>query len=311
MKHLTLTSLLLTASLYPLSAQPAETQKSYAIIDLSVACLRAAPDFESPLETQELMGAVVEVQERQGYWVKVHCNQPYDAWCTEKSLHEVSSEQAIAWTGSDRQIVTVPYSRIYTAPDKNSHPVSDLCKGDLVATMDSKPVRGWMKVSTPGGRAGWTPASDLQSYACWSASRKATGASLVAEAKQWVGVPYLWGGMSPKGFDCSGLVRFVYLMNGVHLPRNASQMAKCGNQVTVFKDDGVTFTAENLQSGDLLFFGRKSQDGKPAKVTHVGMYIGDGRMIHASQLVRNESVFGCDEDCYPLMCNLLSAVRIL
>ena len=149
----------------------------------------------------------------------------------------------------------------------------------------------------------------MQDHDSWIASRQATGASLVAEAKQWVGVPYLWGGMSPKGFDCSGLVRFVYLMNGIHLPRNASQIAKCGESVTVFEGDA--FTADNLQAGDLLFFGRKAQDGKPAKVTHVGMYIGEGRMIHASQLVRNESVFASDADAYPLMCNLLSAVRIL
>ena len=301
--------LILLAFAHPLLSQPIEPDKSYAIIDLSVACLRSAPDFESTLETQELMGEVVEVLDRQSYWVKVHCDQPYDAWCTERSLCEVDAEGAQAWIQAEKQIVTAPFSRIYSSPDKTSDPVSDLCKGDLVASLKAKCPKGWQKVSTPGGRTGWTPSSDLQDHDSWLASRKATGASLVAEAKQWVGVPYLWGGMSPKGFDCSGLVSFVYLMNGIHLPRNASQIAKCGENVTVFEGDA--FTADNLQPGDLLFFGRKAQDGKPAKVTHVGMYIGEGRMIHASQLVRNESVFASDADAYPLMCNLLSAVRIL
>lgn len=303
---------LLLLCVFPAQLLPARDftpDKTYAIVELSTICLRSAPDFEASLETQELMGTVVEVLDRQSYWVKVHCDQPYDAWCTVKSLKEVDAEGAQAWSTADRMMVTVPFSRIYSSPEKSSDPVSDLCKGDVVAKLGN--AKGWIKVSTPGGREGWTPESDLCPYDKWLKSRNATGKSLVAEAKQWVGVPYLWGGMSPKGFDCSGLVRFVYLMNGVHLPRNASQIANCGTPVTVFQEDGTTFTAENLQSGDLLFFGRKAQEGKPARITHVGMYIGDGRMIHASQLVRNESVFVEDEDSYPLMHNLVSAVRIL
>ena len=91
-------------------------------------------------------------------------------------------------------------------------------------------------------------------------------------ACSFVGTPYMWGGNSIKHFDCSGLVKFCYFMNGIILPRNGSQQIKTGQSVK----DG------EWQPGDLLFFGSK----KPLKVTHVALYIGDGKIVHSSQKVR-------------------------
>ncbi len=90
---------------------------------------------------------------------------------------------------------------------------------------------------------------------------------LVKKAQDFIGVPYLWGGADPeKGFDCSGLAMTVYGLNGLELPRTAGEQFEAGTAVE----------RENLLRGDLIFFHISSE-----KVSHVGIYAGDGRFIHA------------------------------
>lgn len=93
--------------------------------------------------------------------------------------------------------------------------------------------------------------------------------ALVKTAEDFIGVPYLWGGASPDdGFDCSGLTMTVYQLNGLDLPRNSVHQF----------DAGESISKSNLQKGDLVFFALKGQ----SNVSHVGIYIGDGKFIHAS-----------------------------
>lgn len=88
------------------------------------------------------------------------------------------------------------------------------------------------------------------------------------------------------------------------------QMSTCGENIPVLTDDG-RFNPEKLHKGDLLFFGRRGEDGKPDKITHVGLYIGEGRMIHSSQLVRINSLIEGEADYYENAHRLLSATRII
>ena len=123
---------------------------------------------------------------------------------------------------------------------------------------------------------------------------------IIATAFKLKGVPYFWGGMTPKGVDCSGLVRWSCLMNGILLPRNASQMVHCGDEVSL----------DQLQRGDLVFFGTPAQDGKPRRVTHVGIYIGDNHIIHSSHLVRVNSLDPSQPDYYENAHRLIAARRL-
>lgn len=295
---------LLTALAAMLAFGASAFAQSRAIVDFSVNYLRLKPDYESPLETQELMGTVVDVLDRDGYWVKIHTPQPYDAWCTDKGLVFMSESEIAEYEAAPKYICTARTGIVYSSPSLGARPLSDLVMGDVLRQVmeKGKPAKSkkFLKVMLPSGLVGFVPSADLMDMEKWCASVNGSASDIVALAKSFVGVPYLWGGMSPKGFDCSGLVRFCYMMNGVALPRNASEQIFLGEDAPL----------DRLKPGDLLFFGKKGLLGKE-KVTHVGMYIGDGRFIHSSHHVRINSLSSTDADVYENMSRLLRARRIL
>lgn len=90
---------------------------------------------------------------------------------------------------------------------------------------------------------------------------------IIETAKKYMGVPYVWGGMTPSGFDCSGLVQYVFAENGMSIPRTTSLQYKVGTYVA----------RSNLKPGDLVFF-----DTSGNGVSHVGIYMGNGQFIHSS-----------------------------
>ena len=112
--------------------------------------------------------------------------------------------------------------------------------------------------------------STSKSYASQPVATGASskGQAIVNTAMQYLGVPYVWGGTSPRGFDCSGLVQYVCRANGISVNRVAADQRKNGSYVK----------RENLQPGDLVFFARGG-----GRIHHVGIYVGNGNMIHAPQ----------------------------
>ncbi len=301
----------------------------YAVVNLSVSFLRLEPDYESPLETQELMGTVVEITDESGYWRKIVTDQPYTAWCNRLALTEMSAEEIEAYIDASKYICTAWQSTVYSEPSSNSLKLSDLVEGDVLRQVFSgrddgsageaktkQLVRkGFRAVLLPDGRQGYVPKNDLQDYGQWLASREPSAENIIKEALKFNGIPYLWGGMSPNGVDCSGFVRFVYMMNGVRLPRNASQQVRVGKEIPVVwtsseenHDSGISVA--EFQPADLLFFGFVDEDGA-RHITHVGMYIGDGKMIHASQVVRINSLHSAAPDYYENTYRMVAARRIL
>jgi len=93
---------------------------------------------------------------------------------------------------------------------------------------------------------------------------------IVKQAKHYLGGKYVWGGTTPKGFDCSGYVQYLYKKSHINLPRTAWSQSK----------QGVAVSKNNLEKGDLLFFLTDKKRGIP--ITHVGIYLGNGEFIHAA-----------------------------
>jgi cell wall-associated NlpC family hydrolase len=122
----------------------------------------------------------------------------------------------------------------------------------------------WVEVQLPDGRTGWVQTGDVS----LDDQRLAIPASIDL-AKRFMGLPYTWGGTSSYGYDCSGFTQMLLRQRGVVMPRDADDQAAW---------DGVKAVGEDeLEPGDLLFFGPSEE-----KITHTGMYIGDGQFIHAT-----------------------------
>ena len=180
----------------------------------------------------------------------------------------------------------------------------------------------WVEVMLPDGRKGWTPSADLAVFADWAAKQSITADNIVETALQFEGTPYLWGGASSKGLDCSGLVRMTWFMNGHLLPRNASQQVNYGREIIMECDHSIGPDSDklfqemsrrirHLQPGDLVFFGSPETFWSKEKITHVGIYIGNGRIIHASHKVRVNSLLPGQKDYYENSHRLLKARRMI
>ena len=339
-------AIIIAAAIVAVSAFAQE--KRWAVVNLSTVYMRAQPDYESALETQELMGTVVEIVGEKGYWREIVSPQPYKAWVTEKGLIEMSEAQLEEYKAAPKVMFAGLYGHVYTGPSLNSATVCDLVGGDLLRlytgsgdgtegrTARKAAKKGkWTKVQLPSGKTGWVQSENIVKHAGFRSIVKGEGCSdsitrqeteqIIAEALKLEGVPYLWGGMSAKGVDCSGLVRISHLMNGILLPRNASQQIHCGDRVQMTIDKGFwndrsdesAFRTEmlartaDLKRGDLVFFGTPAmEEGQKDRVTHVGIYLGNGKIIHSSHLVRINSLIPGEPDYYENAHRLLGAIRL-
>ena len=302
--------------------------KRMAVTALSENMMRAEPDYESALETQSLMGTIVEIVGEEGYWRQVVTPEPYTAGCTNLGLVEMTPEQLNEYKAAPKYICIAFHSAVYSGPSVKSERLSDLSMGNLlrVAFTEGKKVgpsvvKGWAEVILPDGRKGWTQANDLERFETWAQKPKPSEAGIIATARQFIGTPYLWGGASSKGLDCSGLVRLTWFMNGYLLPRNASQQVFLGREIIVNADhsigkdnvslyDEMVKRIENLKPGDLVFFGSPETRWKKESITHVGIYIGNGEIIHASHKVRINSLIPGTKNYYENAHRLLKARRL-
>jgi hypothetical protein len=256
-------------------------EQTHGVITISVGNLRSAPGHAAELATQALLGTPVRVLETEGEWLRVQTPDRYIAWIDPGAVQRMNPADFARWQGTRKLIFLTTYGFGYRQPDASGPTVSDLVAGDGLELFSER--GDWYEAGYPDGRRAFVRKADAQPYDAWLRSMKATETSLVQTAHRLTGLPYLWGGTSPKGVDCSGFTKTVYFLNGLVLPRDASQQVHAGERI----DTSTGF--ENLRPGDLLFFGAKREDGTE-RVTHVGMWIGGGEFIHASSYVRVASV---------------------
>lgn len=287
--------------------------KTYGIVCMSTASFNCNGSFSAESGTQALMGMPVRIlEENNDDWYRCINMEGYTAWVITRSIKAMTEEEYKAYLAKPKVFVKAKYSTIYSEKNVNSLPVSDLVWGCIM--LDEGKHGSWRKVSVADGRTGYVPASDVVDLKTWMDNAEPTEKNIVETAKQFCGFPYVWGGTSFKGVDCSGLSKSTYFLNGYVLRRDASQQCKTGDSVDVHKFVEGDYTKDalaDLRPGDLIFFGRKAENGRRERVTHVAIYMGDGKIIHSSNVVRINSLIPGEEDYYAGAKRMLKARRII
>jgi gamma-D-glutamyl-L-lysine dipeptidyl-peptidase len=263
--------------------------KIFGIINLSVANLRTKPTNQAEMASQALLGTPIKVLKHIKGWYLVQTPDKYISWIDDDGFYRINYDSLTEWNNSNKIIYTKDYGFSYTKPDENSERVSDLVIGDILKFSGKE--NGFCKVIYPDGKIAFIKSEDGKPFNEWLSERNPTAENILKTAKSFMGIPYLWGGTSDKGMDCSGFTKTVFYLNGVILPRDASQQVNTGKPV----ETGDKM--ENLLPGDLLFFGEKATATQKEKIVHVAIYIGDGDYIHSSGKVRINS-FAKDKPNY-------------
>lgn len=234
-----------------------------AIVQTTICPLHSQPDPHSELADEALYGMVVELLEQSGEWYRVRTHYRYEGWAPAHCLL-VGNSEAAAWAALPKKVVLHKNTcDVMADPKVQSWAMVTLTRGAVISPM-GEPQEGWQKVALCDGRQGYTRRSFLDEYyeTPPEEGEDALRARLVANAMRYEGTHYRWGGKSPLGIDCSGLVSMAYLLSGILIYRDAH-----------IRDDFPIheISLEQAKAGDLLFF--------PG---HVAMYTGDGHYIHST-----------------------------
>jgi cell wall-associated NlpC family hydrolase len=259
-------------------------QWKHALVNNSVANIRSAAKHSGELATQAILGTSLKILKIDGDFYLAQTPDGYISWVDHGGVTLITSDQLSSWEKAPKVIFTNAFGHVYSNADSEFEKTGDIVLGSQLILLEEKGK--YYKVQYPDKREGYLKKSESQPYDEWINDLQASGSLLELYAKELLGVPYLWGGTSTKGMDCSGFTKTVYLMNGYVIPRDASQQITAGNDVD------PELQLQNLQKGDLMFFGKKATDSTRQRVTHVGIWLGNnkGEFIHASGRVKIGSI---------------------
>jgi len=264
--------------------------KTHGVVNLSVANLRTKPDHAAEMASQVLLGAQVDILQKVKGDYRIRTPEGYIAWVPTSSIVAMDESELQHWRNAKKVIFTNEYGKSYAQPIPTAQ-VSDLVYGDIL-TLIGEDDR-YYTVSYPDHRKAYLKKDESLPLSRWLTSRTPTADNVIASAKTMLGLPYLWGGTSTKGVDCSGFTKTAYFMNGFVIPRDASQQVLAGQAIDILDEEGH-FDAQkalrNLQPADLLFFAAGKDSNPNARVTHVALYIGNGTFIHSAGSVRINSM---------------------
>lgn len=234
-------------------------------INFPVANLYAWPHANAPVVTQALYGWKVKLLEERFLFKKIQTEDGYRGWILAKHLLpklSIHSSKPACMAKTIHQAV-----HIYQVPDlTKQRPILTLPFEVFLEVVSEPEVDNfrWIQVKLMDDRLAWVHRSNVQlNPAFWGL------ADLIKLSRQFLGLPYTWGGTSSFGYDCSGFIQMLFRQMGLILPRDARQ------QINHCMCQSVELA--HVQEGDLIFFGPSS-----AKVTHVGLYLGHQEIIHAT-----------------------------
>ncbi len=259
------------------SGLPAQVQ--HAVIRSSVAPVYHDPRIPSAQITQLVLGSRVDLLSREGTWWRTRAEDGYIGWINTGYLAFGTAEWAQTWERGEHGDPVVSLG-------------AELCdeEGTVFARLPwgARLLRYSRDVyALPDGRRGQLSSGEIVPVDRLFDRFPPRGDSVIRTARRWLGAPYLWGGVTMAGVDCSGLAQAVMWMHGVGLPRDSDLQGRVGGPLEPGDD------LQNLKPGDLLFFAET-----PARISHVAISLGEAKIIHASLsngLVAINDVLGEEE----------------
>lgn len=265
--------------------------KIYGVATVSVTNNRKSPSHSAELVTQLLLGTPVQILKKEGFYYLVRSPEGYLSYVDPMAIRLMDEQTFQNWRSAPKIIYTSDMGYAYTNPGTAAPRVSDLVKGNILQLI--KEDDRFYQVVFPDQRQAFIPKTDAQPYQQWLSLPAPTAAQILSTAKSLMGVPYLWGGTSIKGVDCSGFTRTSYFLNGILIPRDASQQALAGTAIDIADGPDISLDKclKNLRSGDLLFFSSSKRKGiSGGRVTHVAIYMGNMEYIQSAGMVRVSSL---------------------
>lgn len=248
---------------YPSTKNPVEMQKWISSLSLS-----QKKWLVGRTDTQTLYGDEVSLLETKGKWQRIAAKEQYVPYLKAGYPGWVPQSHVVA-TNKNYDDCAIA---IVTADKTNLLEKDEKTKFLQISYATILPIieetEKYYYVETPGDGIKLLKKSAAKSHTSYSEVPKPTATTIINEAKRYLGLPYLWAGASSWGYDCSGILYAVFRTHGIMIPRDSFYQATGGKAVA----------KKNLKAGDLVFF---AYNGGKGKVYHVGLYIGDGKMLHA------------------------------
>jgi gamma-D-glutamyl-L-lysine dipeptidyl-peptidase len=233
-----------------------------AVVLQPVANMYSRPNTDADVVSQAIYGTNVGIVEQKDGWARIRTADDYLGWTPVSAL---LPGKAYAAGGRVAEVQSL-FAHIYRESSVTKHAplITVPFESRLGVVAEPKEDARWLQVRLPDDRGGWVQAGDI------SLVPKALSIAETLEfAKRFLGLPYTWGGTSSYGYDCSGFSQMLGRRRGVTLPRDAQPQADWSGVIAADRRD--------LKPGDLLFFGASEK-----RITHTGVYMGNGKFINAT-----------------------------
>jgi len=232
-------------------------------VNVSCSNIYRQSTFHSEVDTQAVLWEKLDVLGQENDFYKVRCSDGYEGWI---NLHQLAFSPA----PEHMRLIYRTYGHIYEAPQEKAPLLRDYVSGCALPVLNEQD--GWAQVLLPDGLTGWVREAAF-AYLPKTGIRQ----MLINLSQDYLGVPYLWGGKTAKGLDCSGYVQLMHKLCGINLRRDAWMQHQDADFISDDWQDG--------QPGDVIFFAEGNH-----KITHVGIKLNKHEVIHARGMVRINSL---------------------